>query len=210
MWYEPYTITNIWILLGIALGFGIYECFWRRLYGGWISHWWKSNKYLKCVKPRFIYTIINCIAIFSICQWVRGLMWYWSLYVTCVIQFLYWALAHGPWFDLGRDTNPSDKTLKRYNKFFYHYILDWCFPEATRYTPFYDFCGMWLRYVWMLFLLLIVPTFSFGLINLGSFVAVTYGVCWVAQDKKLLKKLGPTELSEFIVGFLTGLFLVLS
>jgi hypothetical protein len=205
-----YRIDNILILLAISIPVAVFESAWRRTYGGGcIATWWNNCKWIKWLNIRFVCTILNLILIFSICQWIRGLVWYWSLSVAVIIQFLYWALGHGPYFDIGRGGPPDDKMLKRYNKMFYHYILDWCFPEEHRYSHFYDFCGMWLRYTWMLLLILIVPTFNIGLLNLGTIVAIVYGLCHVAKDKDLIKKIKSTGLAEYIVGFITGLFLVL-
>lgn len=133
----------------------------------------------------------------------------WTAIAVTIVEGLHWSLGHGPYFDLGRGGIPDEKMKKRYNKMFYHYILDWCFPEEEKYGTFYDFCGMLLRYTWPLLLLWVVPSYNLSVSVLGELIAVAYAVCWVAKDKKLLKKLGATELGEYIAGGLTGLFLML-
>ena len=182
----------------------IYESLWRRLYGGWISDWWKSH--IKWIKPRAVYTIINLFAVFAIGFWFRNMEWYWAVCLSILIE-IFWSLAHGPWFDIGAGGEPDDKMKKRYNKMFYHYILDWAFPDSEHYKAFYDFCGMYLRYSWMLIPICFLPTFNFGIMYLGVLVAITYGICRGRYFKKPFKHLGATELAEFIAGGLCGLFL---
>lgn len=201
---DPYVITNGWLLATVAIAACAFESVWRRWFGGGF----KSETY-KFLDRRIIKHIVNIVFIFAIMYWVRGLDILWTVITVGIMEGLYWSLGHGPYFDLGRGGMPDEKMKKRYNKMFYHYILDWCFSEEERYTTFYDFCGMLIRYTWPLLLMWIVPGFNLGITVLGELVAVAYAVCWVARDKKLLKKLGATDLGEYIAGGLTGLFLVL-
>lgn len=98
---------------------------------------------------------------------------------------------------------------RRYNEVWFAKILNWCFPEEHRYGHFYDFCGMLIRYTCPLLLLMFIPGFGLEIVVLGELITVEYGICHVAKDKSLIRKLGATDVAEYIAGALTGLFLVI-
>ena len=206
MWYDPYKITNVWILLGIAVGFGVFESFWRRWFGGGF----KLKNWLKFLNHRFFQHVVNVLALFSVCYWVRGLVWYWALYATLVMQLLFWTLAHGMYFDMGRGGPPTtDKEKKRYNEAWFSKFLDWCFDEPYRYSTFYDYCGMLLRYTWPVVLMVFVPTFNSGIVLLGQWTAFVYGIGLVLGNKSILKRISRSNFGEFAAGAGVGVGMVL-
>jgi len=194
----------------VALCMMIFESLWRRNYGGGLlAPIWKKTKWLKWLNFRFVLTILNIAVIGGIGYHFRLMEWYWSLTMAAVYM-IYWCLAHGPWFDCGRDEHPSEKMIERYNKVWFAPILNWCFSEEHRYGHFYDFCGMLIRYTWPLFFIIFLPTcHTIGILLLGELVAITYSLCHVARERCVVKNIGSTELAEFIVGGITGLFIVL-
>lgn len=191
-------------IIFIAIGFGIFESIWRRWFGGW--EW----KWLGPFDRRFIKHIVNIAALFSVCYFIKNLSWQWSIYTTLVMQILFWTLTFGMYFDIGRGGRPvTEEDIDAYNKPWFAKFLNWCFPDEYRYTPFYDFCGMMIRFTWPLALVFFVPTFNFGILMLGEFVALAYGLGWVMREKNVMKKVGPTCFGEIASGFLTGLMFIL-
>jgi hypothetical protein len=200
-----YNMDWYWVLL-IGLGFGVFECVWRRWFGGGFVYDW-----LKPINHRFIKHIVNIAAIFCVLFFLKGMVWYWSLYAAIAIQVLFWTLAFAVYFDIGHKGKPiSEEKIKEYNKPWFAPILNWCFSEEYRYTAFYDYLGMFCRYTWPLLFVFWLPSFNSGLLVLGTLVAMVYGIGWVGYDKALIKKIGPTEFGEFVSGFCTGMFIVLN
>jgi len=205
-WYDPHVITTPWILCLIALGFGIFESIWRRWFGGGFDYKW-----LKWLNFRFLKHTINIIALFSICYWVRGIHWAWALYTALMMQLCFWSLTFGMYFDIGRGgKHVTPEGIEDYNKPWFAPFLNWCFKEDQLYTPFYDFCGMMIRFTWPVLLVGFVPTFSYSIALLGEWVAFVYAMGWVLWGRGRLTKIGPTELGEFAAGFMTGVLMVLS
>lgn len=194
-----------WIL-AIGLCFGAFESVWRRWFGGGFEYSW-----LKWCDHRFLKHCVNVAAIFSVAFFLRGMSWQWSLYVALVMQILFWTLTFGMYFDIGHKGRPTtEEDIKAYNKPWFSHLLNWLFPDEYRYTPFYDYLGMFIRFTWPLLLVFWLHPFNSGLIFLGSVVAMAYGIGWVCFDKAIIKKIGATELGEFVSGFATGMYLVLN
>ncbi len=200
-----YEMNWYWVVL-IALGFGIFESIWRRWFGGGFEYKW-----LKILDHRMIKHCINICAIFALLFFLKDMAWYWSLFAALVIQCLFWTLRFSVYFDIGHKHTPlTEEEIKEYDAMWYAPVLNWCFAKEYRYTAFYDYLGMFLRYTWPLFLVIWLPAFNSGLLALGTLVAIAYGIGWVGYDKSLIKKIGPTEFGEFVSGFMTGLLLVLN
>jgi len=109
------------------------------------------------------------------------------------------------YFDIGRGGKPvTEYDIQEYNKSWFAPILNWIFPEETRYTPYYDFCGMLIRFAAPCLTLFFIPTFNSGFILCGLWVAMVYGLGWVMRDKAMLKKIGPTEFGEYASGAFVG------
>ncbi len=194
-----------WILL-IGLGFGAFESVWRRWFGGGFNYPW-----LKWCDHRFLKHLVNIGAIFALMFFLRGMAWQWSIYVALVTQILFWTMTFGMYFDIGRGGRPvTEEDIEAYNKPWFSKILNWLFPDEYRYTPFYDYMGMFVRFTWPLLLVFWIHPFNSGLIFLGTAVAVAYGIGWVGYEKSLIKKIGPTEFGEFVSGFATGACLALN
>ena len=205
MWYDPYKVTNIWMLLGTAFGFGVFESLWRRWFGGGLKFSW-----LKPFDRRFIKHCVNILALFSVCCWIRGMIWYWALTTSLIIQICFWTLTFGMYFDIGRGGKPvTDEDIKDYNKPWFAPILNWCFKPESLYTPFYDFCAMMIRFTWPVVLVAFIPTFNSGIALLGQWTAFVYAIGWVLYEKGSLKHLGPTEFGEFAAGAGVGVGVVL-
>ena len=194
------------LTLPIGLGFGVFESVWRRWFGGGFDYQW-----LKWCDHRFLKHLVNICAVFALMLFLRGMTWQWSLYVALVIQVLFWTLTFGMYFDIGRGGRPvTEEDIEAYNKPWFSKILNWLFPDEYRYTPFYDYMGMFFRFTWPLLLVFWIHPFNSGLILLGTIVAGAYGIGWVGYEKSLIKKIGPTEFGEFVSGFATGLYLTLN
>lgn len=197
---------NWWWIGLIALGFGVFESIWRRWFGGGFDYKW-----LKLFNHRMLKHAINIGAIFSVLFFLKDMSWYWSLYAAVVIQCLYWTMRFAMYFDIGHHhRTPTEEDIKYYNSVWFAPILNWCFAEEYRYTAFYDYLGMFIRYTWPLLLVFWLPVFNSGILALGTIVAMSYGIGWVGYDKNLIKKIGPTEFGEFVSGFMTGVLVIVN
>lgn len=208
---EPHLVTEWQNLLVIAIAFGLFESAWRRWFGGGfhkLKEWWK--KHIPWISERLFKHAVNIVALFSICTWVRGLTWQYALPISIFLQICFWTLTFGMYFDIGRAGMPMDEYhVKEYNKTWFAPILNWFFDEKTRYTPFYDYCGMMIRFTWPLLFVFFLPTFNSGMLFIGPLVALAYGLGWTLYEKGQLKKVGPTELGEWVSGAIFGLYMVL-
>lgn len=127
---------------------------------------------------------VNIAAIFALCFFWRGMTWYWAGTAALVMQLLFWTLTFGVYFDIGRGGRPvTQEDIDDYNKPRFAPILNWCFPDKYRYTPFYDYCGMMIRFTWPCVIMCFIPTFNSGMLMLGPWTATVYGLGWVMRDK---------------------------
>jgi len=190
-----------WWLVLCGFGFGAFESVWRRWFGGGFQSRWKW------LNVRFLKHCVNVAALFAVCFWLRDLKWGWALYAALVLELAFWTPTFGMYFDIGRSGKPATQyDLDEYNKSWFAPILNWLFPESIRYTPYYDYIGMFIRFTAPTLLLFFVPTFNSGILFLGSIVSMAYGVCWVLLQKGALKDLWPTELAEYASGLAAGLY----
>lgn len=203
----------------------IFEAFWRRWFGS--DHWkyaWMNNRFLKHLVNILVLT--SCLFYFEtydgklyelLKPYINegSLRFIVSVYISIIIQGLYWARAHGPAFDMSRDKKPSEKIIERYKKEWWNHICEYLCPLEHYYGFGYDWLWMSFRYTFCLFL--IVPFMGWSILFMGIIVPFVYGFCWSLFEHKpelennsILKKIhanAPTELAEYLTGFESGLFL---
>lgn len=127
-----------------------------------------------------------------------------SVYVYC--QF--WSRGHGCCFDLGRDKEPSEDTIKRYNERWYHIPCDKLFKK---YSFAYDFTYMALRYTGPLLPLLFI---DWRYILIGFMISPIYAFCWTLEEynHEIFEKYPwcqkGTNLAELLSGFTFGVLAV--
>lgn len=176
------------------MGF-LYACFmsaWRRCFG---SDGWG----LPIIKNRAIQHIIG-FTVTSFVLWYIGYGWIQIIACAGVLQGLYWAKGHGMCFDYGK----GDVDLDRYEKMLSWRLIRRFIPEKYWYGYESDFLLMTTRYTLPAILMaciLLKPQVAL----LGLIVGGVYAFFWALYDLGLTKK--PTEISEWVVGFLTGLFI---
>ncbi len=178
----------------LSLLFGLFESAFRRCFG---SDGWG----LPVLKIRAIQHIIGFLGA-SIALWVYGYHWIQIIACAGVLQGLYWAKAHGCAFDYSHGV----QTPERYEKMLSWRLIRKFIPEKYWYEYASDFILMNARYTLPAILMAVVllkPQIAF----LGLIVSGVYAFFWALYDVGLTKR--PTELAEWVVGFLTGIFLVI-
>lgn len=144
----------------------IFMGFWRDSFGkdgyGWPV--WHN---------RTIQHIVAFVATGALCYWVKGLAWYWCLWIALWLQ-IEWALGHGPCYDCGKGGKPDKKLLKRYEKMVGYKLLCKIFPEDLWYSFGFDFMLLAIRYTYPLIPMcfLFNPVF----LTLGLVIAGLYGM----------------------------------
>lgn len=195
-----------WIVGGL---FVLFESFFRRVFGGLFSSIpykdttvadWCSDHYISI---RFISQVANIAAITLALHYCINQSWWEAGIIALIVQILFWLPGHGPFFDLGRDTTPSQDIIKRYDKEWYTKILYWGFKPEHYYGEFFDYCGMLLRYG--LPTLLLIPFYGISILVLPFALTSVYGICWAFADKN--KTSHPTDIAEYIVGAIAGAFI---
>lgn len=175
----------------------LYACFlsvWRRCFGS--SGWG-----LPILKIRAVQHIIGFLGA-SIALWLCGYHWLQIIACAGVLQGLYWAKGHGMCFDYGK----GEVDLNRYEKMLSWRLIRKYIPEKYWYGYASDFILMNARYTFpavLMALVLLKPQIAF----LGLIVSGVYAFFWALYDVGLTKR--PTELAEYISGFLTGALLTL-
>lgn len=173
----------------------LYACFlsaWRRCFGndGWN---------IPVLKNRAVQHIIG-FTVTSLILWYIGYNWFQIISCSSVLQFLYWAKGHGMCFDYGKD----DVDLDRYEKMLSWRLIRRFIPDQYWYGYESDFLLMATRYTLpaiLMAIILLEPHIAL----LGLIVSGVYAFFWALHDVGLTKR--PTELAEWVVGFLTGLFI---
>lgn len=181
----------------ISLLFGLFESIFRRCFG---SDGWG----LPIIKHRAIQHIIGFTAT-SFVLWYIGYGWIQIIACAGVLQGLYWARAVGMYQDIGNGGVPDEKMKKRYDEMWYNKFLDKWFKEY-KYSDLYDFIGLTIRYTLPSILIAFI-LLNFSFVWAGFLVSSTYALMWKLHNYGYLKK--PTEISEWVVGFITGFLLVL-
>ena len=186
--------------------FGLFFSIWRRWFGGGYENTWlKNNRGVQAA----VFCLVTFITLFLQNQTLINVLY--SLVITGWLYAQFWSRGHGACFDIGRDKDPTETTIARYNERWYHIPLDKIFKPENRYGVKYDFWYMFLRYV--------CPMLPMGLIDskyilIGALVSPIYAICWKLSDKgefnednKFLIKISTnsaTRLAEYIVGFVYG------
>ena len=131
--------------------------------------------------------------------------WLLAAIVSCWLQFQFWSRGHGCCFDLGRNEEPSESTIKRYNERWYHIPCDWLLSKH-KYGFLYDFIYMGLRYTFPMIPMMI---FDWRYVLVGLSISPIYAFCWTLNDREnwLFKNRpewinSPTKLAEIISGAL--------
>ena len=180
----------------------IYSVFlgaWRRAFGcdGWG---------LPILKNRFFLHLIGFCVTFPTLMFY-GYSWIHSLLATVCLFGLYWAIGHGPAFDMSRGGEPDKEMIKRYKKYFWNNWCEYIVPIKYWYGFGYDFLWMFFRYE--------LPALLIGLILSNTYIcfaglttSLIYAICWGMKDNGVLKKIGPTELAEIVAGVVTGFLLL--
>lgn len=171
----------------MSILFGIFEGIWRRFFGSDII-------------PRAILHIVN-ILITGFVLWYIHKTWWQIVPATLIFEFLYWARAHGEFFDYGHSQPPD---VKRYEQFWWWKYVKKILPEDEWYSFECDYICMTIRYTLPAILVsAILLNWLFLFAGLG--VATGYAICWKLCDKGKTNR--PTEIGEFIAGFVSGLLL---
>lgn len=185
----------------VAFVLTCFESYWRRGFGGL----WNDKP---IIGNRFIQHVLNAIVLFLVYWYRFGLNQWWNcIIVIAVVQGLFWARGHGFAFDMGRDGQPNETMLKRYEKPLYnrwlltpiYNVFGW-----TKYGYTYDLLSMMFRYT--LPCLLLIPVYGYDILIMGLIVSPIYAFCWTFREKEN-DRYGSTALAEWIVGATTGLCL---
>ena len=182
----------------INILYAVWESIWRRMFG---SDGWN----VPIIKYRAIQHIFNVIATFGV-LWYVGLSWWQNVAVCAFYEGFYWSWGHGPAFDIGRSSYPDEKTIKRYKERFWN---NWCekmFPESMWYGKTYDAFWMFFRYE-IPAVLVFAFSLNYWFLLAGFATTFVYWLCWLMFDKG--KITAPTDKAEWIVGFISGLLLIL-
>jgi len=179
--------------------YAIFLSVWRRWFGGG----WKD----KLPTNRFLQHLIGGSVAFSV-LYLSGYNWWQSLLACVVLQALFWSIGHGAAFDMSRGGYPDEKTIKRYKEYFWNKWCEFLVPQQYWYGFGYDFLWMMFRYglpAILISVILLNVWFSFSALT----VPMIYAISWSLSDRGKLKRLTAVALSEFIVGFTTGILLLI-
>ncbi len=217
-----------WLVCLLKVVYAFCEAGWRRWFGGAdIGYEEKKEKwYNQRGTQHIVGGLVTYFAIFYLrgftelkfFNWIIPSSWLEysqhiiAFYLVLVFQFLYWSRAHGPAFDISRDTNPSAETIRRYKKEWWNKFCEWIVPVKDWYTYGYDMMWMQIRYTAMT--VLMTPVYGHGILTMGLLVAPIYSFCWALYEKrpelwqkfpKWMQISNATQLAEWINGFSTGM-----
>ena len=182
--------------------FTLWESYFRRGFGGL----WNDKP---VIENRALQHVLNIVAMLFVFWYRLNENVLLIAYVVAVVEGLYWSRGHGYAFDLGRDGQPDEKILKRYEKpLFNRFLLTPLYNLFgwRKYGYTYDLFSMALRYT--LPCVLLIPVFSLHVVFMGLLVSPIYAFCWTFRERENARY-GSTALAEWIVGAWTGLWLSL-
>lgn len=179
--------------------YGIFEGFWRRWFGGGFEDKLGDNRFVQHIIGFIVGFIVLLSNYYGFIQ---------SLLAMFAFQGLYWAIGHGPAFDMSRDGYPDDEMIKRYKKYFWNKWCEFLVPKDSWYGFGYDFLWMLFRYELPAILISIILG-NYWFLTAGFVTTLIYAICWSLSDREELKRLGPTSLAEILTGFFSGLLLVI-
>ena len=172
---------------------GLFEAVWRRCFG---SNGWN----IPILKIRALQHLIGFLVL-SLFLITKYNLWQ-AVLVAGVMQALYWARSHGCCFDFGH----GEVDVKRYEQLWYWKYIKKIIPEKMWYGYDCDYFIMLVRYtlpsILVGCLLLSIPALFMGFALTGM-----YALCWMSYDFGWTKR--PTEIAEYLGGFITGLLLML-
>lgn len=196
--------------------------FWRRLFGGgFFREGILSKRGVQCA-CYLLFTSVVAYFLLPLPLWWQNLIA--ALIFAAWTYCQFWSRGHGVSMDEGRDTEPLESTIKRYNERWYHYVCDWLFPNHL-YGFLYDAVYMGLRYTCPLIVLWalgFIPVyfgvygclFDWRIILIGMFVSPIYMLSWTIYEREewIFKKYGflnrAIHLAELLTGFIWGLWVL--
>lgn len=187
-----YFITLITVIL---------NCAFRRWFGS-DSIWWKVSRGVKCA----LFLVFNAFCVWYITRDIinSGLF--------AGFGYLFFCLAIGMCFDIGRDGLPDEELKERYNKYIWHYLPD-CLLKNHKYGFLYDFIYMGERFIIPSLFIALLPIVNYHFIIIGALISPVYAFCWTLHEKEkwFLEKIPytngkPTATAEYISGALFGLY----
>lgn len=197
---------EILINVSISLGFAVFYGIWRRCYGGWDSFIWKRlfPKHGSALHRNF-WRIIGLGAIFSISYFHMNMEWYWALYASLVMQFIFWDWTFGMYMGIGRHSKPlTEDDIDEYNRQLFAPLMNWLTEDDDRYNEFYDYLGMSLRFFIPGFLFAISPCFDIRMCIMGVLFPMIYLTGIRIHEKGLDGNFFMKNFTELVAGFVTG------
>lgn len=178
-----------------------FYCLWRRWFGS-SEIWWKVPRAVKCV----IFLLVTlCISYIITKDYIHSI-----IFSGC--GYLFFCLAIGPAFDIGRDGMPDDELKKRYNQYIWHYLPD-ILLKNHKYGYLYDMIWLGCRFAIPAIVISIIPFINWEFCFIGMIFSPIYALCWSLYEKEnwLLQKIPytngkPTAFAEYIVGATFGLW----
>lgn len=177
----------------VQIIYSIFLSLWRRWFGG-------GFKFLP--DNRFLQHILGFLATFSVLLYYDH-HWLQSVLVSLALQGLFFARSHGVCFDFGHGQPPD---VERYNKMWYWKYVKKIIPESEWYSFSGDYILFTVRYT-LPALLISILLGNIYFIFVGVLISCSYAFLWKLYDWKLVDK--PTDKAEFLLGFITGFFLVI-
>lgn len=186
----------LWLLFTIP-----FFALWRRWFGS-DKIWLEVPRAVKCS----VFLLVACYVCYSISHNELHSI------VFSGLGYLFFCLAIGMCFDIGRDGLPDEELKERYNKYIWHYLPD-LLLKHHKYGFLYDFIYMAQRYIVPALIISLLPIFSIKFIVVGVLVSPVYAFCWTLHEKEqwFLDKIPytngkPTACAEYVSGALFGLF----
>lgn len=177
----------------MAIVCAIFEAIWRRCFGN-------SGWDIPVLKIRAVQHIIGFLGLF-LCLIIKYSLWQ-ALIAAGLMQGIFWARSHGCCYDFGH----GEPDPKRYEQLWYWKYLKKYIPEKQWYGFNCDYYLMNVRYT-LPSLLVGAVLLSIPALFMGFCLSGMYALCWIAYDFGWTKR--PTEIAEYLGGFITGLLLML-
>lgn len=178
----------------MRMALSIFEAIWRRMFG---SDGWN----IPVLKNRFVEHLIGFVVVF--CVLLMKHHWWQCLLATTVLQAFYWATGFSSAYDMARDKNLDETTMRKYKKYFWNKWCEFLVPKDSWYGFGYDFLWMLFRYEIPAIIISAILLNGWFLLA-GLCVALSYAICWSLYERKKSFGLFATELAELIAGFCTG------
>ena len=181
----------------IGILFAIYTASWRRWFGG------ATITSIAWINKRATKTVINLIAMSALLFFMCGFVVWETAVIAFIVQFLFWAKAHGCYFDMGlHDASKNPETIKRYNDTWYDKYIQLVIVQGLKQKQYgfaHDFTGMLIRYT--LPCIPLIYFFGIGILLMGVSIPLIYTIF------RWREVLSPQRYvwSEHIAGLVCGL-----